>query len=99
MSNGSHHLISLYLLAINLAAFVAMGADKRRAKTGRWRIPEATLMTLAALGGSLGCLGGMHLFRHKTRKNKFRLGVPALLLGQLLLALYLSGAGNGPPLL
>ncbi len=82
--------IMIYLVVINGAALLAMGIDKHWARTGRWRIPEATLLTLAALGGSPGCLGGMYAFRHKTRKNKFRLGVPAILLGQIALALYIS---------
>jgi len=62
-----------------------MLADKRKAKKKAWRIPEATLMGIAALGGSLGCLLGMYTFRHKTKHLKFTLGVPALLLLQILL--------------
>ena len=59
--------------------------DKRRAIKNRWRIPEATLMGVAAVGGSLGVLLGMRLFRHKTRHPKFYLGVPALLVLHLAL--------------
>lgn len=68
-----------YLLLINAAGFLFMYADKRRAIKKRWRISEATLMTIAAIGGSLGALAGMLLFRHKTRHPKFYIGVPALL--------------------
>lgn len=71
--------ILVYLLLINALAFVLMLADKRKAQKKKWRIPEATLMTAAALGGSLGALLGMYAFRHKTRHRKFTLGVPLLL--------------------
>ena len=81
--------MGVYLLTINLLAFAAVAADKRRAQKGRWRIPEATLLLLAALGGSPAFLLAMYLFRHKTRKAKFFIGVPLLLLLQLLLLLWL----------
>lgn len=84
-----------YLLAINLAAFCVYGADKRRARRDAWRIPEKTLFLLALLGGSLGALAGMHAFHHKTRKWYFRFGIPAILLLQLLLALWLLSNGSG----
>lgn len=72
-----------YLIIINLAGFAAMGLDKRRAKRREWRIPEQTLMLLAAAGGSIGSLLGMNLFHHKTKHVKFTIGIPALLLLQL----------------
>lgn len=78
--------ISLYLLLINAAGFTLMLADKEKARRGRWRIPEATLMGVAALGGSIGSLAGMYAVRHKTRHRKFTLGIPLLLLAQLLLS-------------
>lgn len=78
-----------YLLLINLAAFVLMGEDKRRSRTGAWRVPERTLLLSAALGGSLGALCGMVSWRHKTKKNKFRLGIPAILAAQVLAAAWL----------
>lgn len=77
--------ISLYLLLINAAGFTLMLADKEKARRGRWRIPEATLMWVAALGGSIGSLAGMYAVRHKTRHRKFTVGIPLLLLAQLLL--------------
>lgn len=82
-------MILLYLLIINALGFLLMLSDKLRAKKHRWRIPEATLLTVAALGGSLGCLLGMYVFRHKTRKPKFYIGIPAMLAVQVLLGLWL----------
>lgn len=73
----------LYLLAANLAAFALMGADKRRARRGEWRVPERTLFLPAVLGGALGGVLGMRLFRHKTRHWYFRWGFPLLLALQL----------------
>lgn len=75
-----------YLIIINAVAFILMLADKQKARKHRWRIPEATLMGCAALGGSIGALAGMYLFRHKTKHPKFTLGIPAILLIQLALA-------------
>lgn len=79
-------LLPAYLLLMNAAGLVLMFADKKKARAGAWRIPEATLMTVAALGGSLGSWAGMYLFRHKTRHPKFFLGIPAILILQLVLA-------------
>ena len=79
----------LYLLLINAAAFVLMLVDKVKAKKNRWRISERTLMLSAALGGSVGALLGMYTFRHKTKHIKFTLGVPAILIAQLALTIWL----------
>lgn len=79
----------LYLLLINAAAFLLMLADKRKARKNRWRIPERTLILTALLGGSIGALLGMYTFRHKTRHPKFNLGIPAILLAQLSLAIWI----------
>lgn len=81
-----------YLLIINAAGFLLMRSDKVRARKNRWRIPEATLMTVAALGGSVGSLLGMYTFRHKTRHLKFTLGIPAILVAQAALLVYWLGA-------
>lgn len=75
-----------YLLIINAAGFLLMRSDKVRARKNCWRIPESTLMTVAALGGSAGSLLGMYTFRHKTRHPKFTLGIPAILVVQLAFA-------------
>lgn len=82
-------LLFLYLLLINLVTFVAYGIDKYKAKHDKWRIPEATLLWLAALGGSLGAWAGMQVWHHKTLHRKFRFGVPAIILLQIALAVYL----------
>lgn len=75
----------LYLLIINAIAFLLMLIDKQKARKKKWRIKEATLMGVAALGGSIGALAGMYTFRHKTLHKKFTLGIPAILVGQLAL--------------
>lgn len=76
----------LYLVVANLAAFLMYGADKRRAKKNRWRISEKALIMVALIGGSVGALGGMYLFRHKTKHVKFIIGVPVILVIQILIA-------------
>ena len=76
---GSFGRILIYLELVNLAAFLLMGADKRRAKKGRWRVPEAVLILSAVVGGGVGALAGMYLFRHKTRKKKFTVGIPVIM--------------------
>jgi uncharacterized membrane protein YsdA (DUF1294 family) len=79
----------IYLLIINAAGFLLMLADKFKARKKLWRIPEATLMTVAALGGSIGSLLGMYTFRHKTKHIKFTLGIPVILVIQIFAAVYL----------
>ena len=78
-------LLLFYLVTINALGFLIMLADKENAKKRLWRIPEATLLTVAALGGSIGCLAGMKVFHHKTRKPKFYIGIPVILALQLIL--------------
>ena len=78
-----------YLLIINAAGFLVMLADKQYARKNLWRIPEATLLAVAVVGGSIGMLIGMYTVRHKTRHLKFTLGVPAILAAQLSLAAWL----------
>lgn len=79
----------VYLLLINAVGFVLMLADKQKAKRGAWRIPEATLMGAAAIGGSIGSLIGMYTFRHKTKHLKFTLGIPVILVLQIAVAIFL----------
>lgn len=69
----------IYLLIINALGFVLMLADKYKARKNKWRIPEKTLMLVAALGGSIGSLIGMYTVRHKTQHLKFTLGIPLIL--------------------
>ena len=76
-------MLIYYLLAVNVLTFIVYGVDKWKAQRGQWRVPEATLMGLAALGGSVGAWLAMQLFRHKTQKRKFRYGVPALFVLQV----------------
>ena len=78
-----HQLIIAYLVLVNAAAFILMLVDKQKARRGAWRIPEGTLLGIAAIGGSLGAVMGMHLFRHKTHHLKFRLGLPLMLAVQI----------------
>lgn len=72
-----------YLAFINVLAFSLMGCDKRRARRGAWRISERTLFLCALLGGSLGSMLGMRLFRHKTKHRSFTIGIPLILAFQL----------------
>ncbi len=81
-------IIIYYLLTINLLTFVTYGIDKYKARHKHWRVREASLLLLAALGGSPAALLAMHLFRHKTQHNKFRYGVPAILIAQVLLVVF-----------
>ena len=76
-------LLLLYLLIINAVGFVLMLVDKIKAKKNLWRIPEATLMGVATVGGSIGALIGMYTFRHKTKHPKFTLGIPLILAVQI----------------
>lgn len=69
-----------YLFFINVLAFFLMGIDKRKAELGRWRIPERTLFLSAFLGGGVGAIAGMQLFRHKTKHRSFTVGMPLILL-------------------
>ena len=81
--------LAVWLIAINLVTFAVYGADKRRARRGAWRVPEKTLFLLPLLGGSVGALLGMRVFRHTTKHWCFVWGVPAILLAQLALAVWL----------
>ena len=74
----------IYLIVINLVAFALMGIDKHKAKKKQWRIPERTLFLSAAVGGSVGAMYGMHLFRHKTKHPKFYIGLPCILAAQII---------------
>ena len=83
--------IALYLILINALSFLLMLADKHRAKRNLWRISERTLLTTALLGGSVGAIAGMYLFRHKTKHLKFLLGLPLILALQILGCVLLWG--------
>lgn len=79
----------VYLLIINASGLLLMLLDKHKAKEKMWRIPEAFLMGVAVLGGSLGCVIGMRLFHHKTRKPMFSIGLPLILAVQIVLVVFL----------
>nr|WP_317325820.1 DUF1294 domain-containing protein [uncultured Flavonifractor sp.] len=81
--------IALWVLLWSILAFVLMGVDKWKARRERWRVPEKTLFLAAALGGSPGAILGMYAFRHKTRHWYFKWGLPAILIAQLALGLWL----------
>lgn len=83
-------LILAYLIAINFISFATMGVDKARARKRLWRVPESTLFVLALIGGSVGSIAGMYLFRHKTRHWYFVYGMPAILFLQILIVIILA---------
>lgn len=70
----------IYLLAANALTFIVYGIDKLKAKRQQWRIPESTLILLAALGGSVGAFLGMQIFRHKTKHPKFNICIPMFII-------------------
>lgn len=81
-------MLIYYLLAVNVLTFIVYGVDKWKARSGRWRVPEATLIGLAALGGSVGAWLAMQLFHHKTQKKRLHYGVPALFVLQVAAVLF-----------
>ena len=82
------NIILGYLLAINIATFFLYGIDKYKARKGRWRISEATLLLMAVVGGSIGAWTGMRLWHHKTKHKKFKYGIPIIIILQVALAVY-----------
>ena len=80
--------IIIYLVSINLIGLLVMYIDNKKPKYGRWRIPEKTLLIVALLGGSIGTMIGMRLFRHKTQKIKFTLGFPTILISEIIIITY-----------
>lgn len=82
-------LLLTYLVIVNIVGFAMMGIDKKRAVRGAWRISEASLFLSAVIGGSIGCILGMKTFRHKTKHWYFKYGMPAILILQIILLLYI----------
>jgi len=80
--------ILIYLVIINIITFLAMGIDKRKAQKGKWRISEHALFVLVLLGGGIGGIIGMYHFRHKTKKPKFYIGFPTILILELIGIIY-----------
>ena len=83
------NIILYYLLAVNIVTFLLYGIDKYKAKKSKWRISEATLLTMAAIGGSIGAWAGMRLWHHKTMHKKFKYGIPLIIIMQIALVVYL----------
>lgn len=79
----------IYFVLINIITYILYGIDKKKAEKGKWRVPEATLILFAAIGGSLGALCGMTHFHHKTKKIKFFLGVPLILILQITILVFI----------
>ena len=88
-ASGGWTVLLVWLAVINLLTFIVYGADKRRARQGKWRVPEKTLFLLPLLGGSIGALLGMRVFHHKTKHWYFVWGIPAILLAQIALAVWI----------
>jgi uncharacterized membrane protein YsdA (DUF1294 family) len=80
--------ILLYFIIINVIGFLAMAIDKWKAKNNAWRIPENTLFSITVLGGGIGTIAGMYVFRHKTKKPKFTIGMPVILVLEIVLVIY-----------
>lgn len=78
----------VYLFVINVITFLIYGIDKQKAKKDKWRVPERVLFLFSFLGGSIGALSGMKVFRHKTQKWKFKIGIPFILILQIVLSFY-----------
>ena len=83
-------MLYIYLFLVNAVAFFLMLTDKAKAKKKKWRIPEATLIGSAIIGGSIGALAGMYTFRHKTKHPKFTVGIPVILVLQVVAAILIA---------
>ena len=90
----TNNVFPYYLIFINIVTFLVYGIDKWKAKQGSWRISEATLLMLAVIGGTIGALLGMQVWRHKTMHKKFKYGLPLILLAQIAL-IYLISNNKG----
>ena len=82
-------ILLFFIFSINVVTFIVYGIDKLKAKNGKWRIPESTLLLLAIVGGSIGAWGGVKVWHHKTMHKKFKYGIPLIILIQVALSLYL----------
>ena len=81
--------ILYYLIAINVITFLTYGFDKFKAKKGKWRIPESTLLLLAIIGGSIGAWFGIKVWHHKTLHKKFKYGIPLIVIAQIAIVVYI----------
>lgn len=87
--------VIIYYLAINVVAFLVYAVDKHKAIKKQWRVPEATLLTLAAIGGAFGSWAAMQICRHKTQKKKFTIPVPFFVMVHILVLAWVLGAFQG----
>ena len=81
--------ILIYLIAVNVVAFILYGADKQKARKKKWRSSEKALLGIAVIGGSPGAILGMFVFHHKTKHWYFRYGLPLILVIQILVVLFI----------
>ena len=86
---GGWRNLLIYLLVMNIVGVYEMWSDKEKAKKNRWRTPESVLLMICAIGGGIGTIYGMYKFRHKTKKLKFTVGMPAILVIEIAILLYL----------
>ena len=86
-------ILSIYLTVVNFTGFAMMGIDKQKARRDQWRIPERNFFITAFLGGSLGCYLGMQVFHHKTMHKAFTIGMPVILIIQIIIPVILYGKG------
>ena len=86
----TEQLIPIYLIAINVVTFFMYGIDKWKAKRSKWRISEATLLSLAVIGGSIGAWLGMRVWHHKTMHKKFQFGIPLIIVAQVAMIIWLT---------
>ena len=81
-------VVIIYLIIVNILGFVIMGIDKHKAKMGDRRIPENTLFMFTIIGGGIGTIAGIYTFRHKTKKKKFTIGMPLIVVLEILIFVY-----------
>lgn len=82
-------IVLIYLIIVNIVGFAMMGIDKKKAIRGAWRIPEASLFMVALIGGSIGSILGMQIFRHKTKHWYFKYGMPVILILQIAIVIFI----------
>ena len=80
--------IIIYFVIFNILGFLIMYIDKQKAKKGKWRIPEKTLFIITGLGGGIGTIAGMYIFRHKTQKVAFVIGFPLITILEIIAVIY-----------
>lgn len=81
-------IIPIYITAINIIGFLIMLIDKKKAEKGKWRIPEKTIFLVTILGGGIGTISGMYIFRHKTKKLQFTIGLPTITILEIIGIIY-----------